>query len=95
MVDTMYHVGDIVVIVSDLVKGDGRYMHEGTKETIHVNDDMVRLAGRDAEITGVSGEKYIYYELDISPWAWTADMFEESYTDDVKLDFDLLGGCGS
>lgn len=96
MRDSIYRVGDIVTVSPDLVEGEGRYMFEGTHVTLYVNSDMVKLAGREARITHVFGDtRKIHYEINISPFNWTADMFDEYVTGGIKLDFDLLGGCGS
>ena len=95
MRDSIYQVGDTVTVSPDLVEGEGKYVFEGTNITLYVNSDMVKLAGREAKITHVYNfPRKIHYEINISPFNWTADMFDESVIGGIKLDFDLLGGCG-
>ena len=67
----MYRVGDIVRVRNDLKRGV-YYCDETNTYRDVVNDDMLRLAGKDVTIRSVGNG---YYRIDGDKWFWYAEMF--------------------
>ena len=85
----LYHVGDRVVVRSDLTADKRYYMADSTRSDICVSE-MIKLAGETVTISEVLWHgKYIISE---SKWVWTDGMFaglEESVCKLPSVD-DLL-----
>ena len=66
-----YRVGDVVRVRKDLTK---HKLYEAEGKTEYAVDDMIALAGKDVEITGICNG---YYRVkDCWGYNWTADMFQ-------------------
>ncbi len=68
----MYHVGDRVVIRSDLVASQVYYMLDKSKGDT-VTDAMIEYRGKAATISRYENGKYRLKEFS---WYWTDEMFE-------------------
>ena len=71
--DTKYHVGDKVVVRSDLVEDEVYYMDDGRAGDSYVYE-MVNYRGEIVTISDV-GDKYSIEEDSGAFW-WTDEMFE-------------------
>lgn len=74
----MYQVGDLVIIRPDLQRGRVYPMSGDSEQRDIATSQMVKFAGRQARIIGVSdvGKKW---KIDLDTHNWTDEMFESAY----------------
>lgn len=82
-IKTMYHVGDKVVVRSDLSHGVS-YKMQGADFGLAAVEDMYYMAGAVAVITGVYNDEFAgpHYTIWGSSWKWTDEMFSGRHFDD-------------
>ncbi len=85
----LYHIGDKVIVRSDLRAEAWYYMCDGSRGD-GVDPQMLDLCGKVCTIAGItSGNEYLLAEDDVGFW-WTDGMFEGKALklDDIKIQGD-------
>lgn len=93
MRDTKYHVGDVVIVRSDLEKSKGYCMENDAEGYAYVEEHMLKRAGTEvviSDIDEIGGHSMYHIEGGSRSIFWTDGMFEGLARPAVEVDQDAL-----
>lgn len=93
MRDTKYHVGDVVIVRSDLKKSETYCMENDAGGYAYITEHMLKRAGTEVVISDIDkiGEHSMYHiEGGSQSIFWTDGMFDGLARPAVEVDQDAL-----